>query len=104
MRKILIAAGAILALLLGGCSAVSTATNATQQLCASATPLLNAATASSNTKVSGTAVYGSAFCSVVNAGGTPATSDANSPAWLQNVITGTQVAAEVGGVVLPLLL
>ena len=104
MRKILLAAGAILALLLGGCAQMSVATNTVQQLCASATPLLNAATASTNAVVSGTATYGSAFCAVVNAGGTPATADANSPAWLQGVITGVQVAAQVGGVVLPLLL
>lgn len=104
MRKILFAAGAILSLLLGGCSALSTASNTTQQLCAAGGTMLNEASASSNAKVSGTAVYGAAFCNTVNAGGTPATSDSNSPAWLQSVITGTQVAAQIGGVVLPLVL
>lgn len=102
MRKLILAAGALLAL--SGCSQMSTATSTVQQLCASATPMLNAATASTNATVSGTATYGSAFCAVVNAGGTPATADANSPVWLQDVITGTQIAAQVGGVVLPLLL
>lgn len=103
MRKLVFAAGAILALLLGGCAQTSTAVETVQQLCAAATPMLTAGAASSNATVSGTAVYGTAFCSVVNAGGTPATTDANSPAWLQSVITGVQVAAQIGGVVLPLI-
>lgn len=101
MRKLILVAGAVLAL--SGCSQMSTATSTVQQLCAAATPMLNAAAVSTNTTVSSTAVYGTAFCSVVNAGGTPSTADANSPAWLESVISGVQVAAQVGGIVLPLV-
>lgn len=73
------------------------------QLCVAATPLLAAGTASSNATVSGTAVYGSAFCNLINAGQTPATQNSNSQAWLNTVIQGTETAAQLAGVILPLL-
>lgn len=84
---------------------------AVQQLaatCASAGPLLTTATASTMpASVSQTAAYVESFCqqlAVAPAGSVPATTDANTPTWMMQVLSAVQTAAQIAGVVLPALL
>jgi hypothetical protein len=50
------------------------------------------------------AVYPQAYCGQLLAGAVPVTTDANTPSWLSTVLAGVRVAAQVAGVVLPLVL
>lgn len=75
-----------------------------QQGCAAAAPFLNAATSPAvPASVSQVAVYGAAFCNQINAGTLPVTANANSAPWLGQVLQGAQTAAQIAGVVLPLI-
>lgn len=76
-----------------------------QTLCQAAQPALNiAASPSMPAQLKETAVYPQAYCSQLLAGTVPPTTDANTPSWLPQVINATKIAAQVAGVVLPLIL
>lgn len=76
-----------------------------QQTCQVAQPMLVvAADPSLPANVAQTAAYGAAYCQQLLAGTVPATTDANTPAWLPKVIEGVQIAAAVAKVALPLVL
>lgn len=107
----------IIALGLAGCaSGVSTAVVATsavltpaqqaqvQAICTAAAPLLAVATGSSvPAAISGTATYAASYCNGVSSTSVPATTTSGTPAWLSSVLSATETAAKVAGVVLPLL-
>jgi hypothetical protein len=97
-------AAAALAVALSGCSGgLPAAVGSVSQVCQAAGPLLQAASASGNATVSGTAVQGAAYCTQLSSGVVPATTDANTPTWLPQVVSDVQTAAQVAGVVLPII-
>lgn len=111
-------AGLILGLcyLAAGCTGAQVAATGTQvvltadqlagveQLCQAALPGLTAASAPGlPATVSQTATYAQAYCTQLLAGGPPATTTASTPTWLSSVISATKVAAQIAGIVLPLL-
>lgn len=117
--KRLVAAVALLAGL-AGCSSLTTnptiaggvagtilpasTVSALQQTCQAAQPGLVAATGTNMpATISGGAVYFETFCAQLLAGTVPATADANSPSWLTTGLAALKVAAQVAGIVLPLL-
>lgn len=75
-----------------------------QQTCQAGAPLL-AATTGSNipASISQGAAYFQTFCQTLLAGTVPPTADANSPSWLTTGLSALKVAAQVAGIVLPLL-
>lgn len=76
-----------------------------QQMCQAAQPMLAVASAPNiPAEVHDTAIYGAAYCGQLLAGTVPPTTDANTPSWLPQVIEATKVAAQVAGIVLPLIL
>jgi hypothetical protein len=73
--------------------------------CAAAKPMLDVASAPNMpAKVKDTAVYGKALCDSLLTGVVPPTVDSNTPEWFDTVVKGTQIAAQVAKVVLPLVL
>lgn len=65
---------------------------------------LASASASTNAQLSQTATYMNSFCQQLNSGVVPATANANTSQWMTTGLTTLEVAAQVAGVVLPLLL
>lgn len=98
----------------GGAEAISAAVLPPDQVaqlrttCASAAPLLAVATAPGlPASIGDTAGYADAYCrqlAALPAGQAPPTTDAGTPTWLPGVIAATRAAAQIAGVVLPLLL
>lgn len=75
-----------------------------QQTCVAAQPLLAAATApTAPASVSGIATYGAAYCQQLTAGAVPATTTPTTPSWLSGVLNAVQLAAQVAGMVMPLV-
>lgn len=73
--------------------------------CMKASPALSiAASPGMPAQVRETAVYPQAYCAELSKGTLPATTDANTPSWLPGTLAALKVAAQVAGVVLPLLL
>jgi hypothetical protein len=109
----------LVALALVGCDLLKTPTGAAvasgvvlspaqlasiEELCQASLPGLTAAVSPSlPASVTQTATYAQAYCQEMVAGGVPATTDANTPTWLPKVIAAVKVAAQIAGVVLPLL-
>lgn len=92
-----------------GCStanppAATVAPPALIQQCSNNGAALALAAASTNAQVSQTATYMNSFCQQLNSGVVPATTDANTSTWMTTGLATLQVAAQVAGVVLPLLL
>lgn len=78
-----------------------------QKQCSAAGAMLNAGAASSNAIVNTTAVDGAAYCNQLAvsapAGQVPATTNSNTASWLPTVIAGVQTAAQLAGVILPVV-
>lgn len=73
--------------------------------CQKAQAGLALATQVSNPKVSQTAAYPAAYCQQLLASGQlPPTTNAQTPSWLPQVLQDAQLAAQLAGVVLPLLI
>jgi hypothetical protein len=73
-------------------------------VCQAATPLLNAASAVPNQTVAQTATYPQAYCAqLLGSSSTPTTTTATTPTWLTGAISATETAAQIAGIVLPLL-
>lgn len=76
-----------------------------QRACQLVGPALDvAAAANMPAQVRETAVYPKAYCDQLLAGMVPATTDANTPAWLDRTITILGIAAKAAGIILPLVL
>ena len=76
-----------------------------QTMCQAAKPALDiAALPSMPAQVKETAVFPQAYCGQLLAGAVPATTDGHTTEWLPEVINATKVAAQIAGVVLPLIL